>query len=52
MCFRPGGVTKAMNCPFCGKKLMPVAGQPPKKCMFCKEDLTNVPKEKLEAANN
>lgn len=40
MCFRPGGVTKAQQCPKCGKKLAMLGGVKQKICPFCKTPLT------------
>jgi len=40
MCFRPGGVTKPVECPNCKKKLAVVAGIKQKVCPFCKTPLT------------
>ncbi|WP_321365371.1 hypothetical protein [uncultured Desulfuromusa sp.] len=39
MCFRPGGVEKAQECPKCGKKLVALGGVKQKKCPFCKTSL-------------
>lgn len=40
MCFRPADVSAGVDCPKCGKKVNSTQGVLPKKCPFCKFELT------------
>ena len=48
MCFRPGEVAVPVNCPSCGKKINPVAGNYPPFCPWCDAELDE---DSLRAAN-